>query len=124
MSGQINYKLSDAFAVTSITGYRAFDTQFDSDDDISPANIGFGRNYLENWSFSQEVRLNAELGDTLNGTVGGYYFKQKSTYDSLQDIRYVPVYPLQFRQPDPTKADAKADADADADAGSEHGRRT
>ncbi|WP_255209708.1 TonB-dependent receptor [Sphingobium xenophagum] len=108
VSGQINYKLSDAFALTSITGYRAFDTQFDSDDDISPANIGFGRNYLENWSFSQEVRLNAELGDTLNGTVGGYYFKQKSTYDSLQDIRYVPVYPLQFRQPDPTKADAKA----------------
>ena len=75
---------------------------------ISPANIGFGRNYLENWSFSQEVRLNAELGEALNGTVGAYYFKQKSTYDSLQDIRYVPVYPLQFRQPDPTDADAKA----------------
>ncbi|WP_256869387.1 TonB-dependent receptor [Sphingobium lactosutens] len=108
VSGQINYALSDAFKLSSITGYRTFNTRFDSDDDISPANIGFGRNYLENWSFSQEVRLNAELGDNLNATVGGYYFKQKSTYDSLQDIRYVPVYPLQFRQPDPTKAEAKA----------------
>ncbi|MEO7465650.1 MAG: TonB-dependent receptor, partial [Sphingobium limneticum] len=108
VSGQINYALSDAFKLSSITGYRTFNTRFDSDDDISPANIGFGRNYLENWSFSQEVRLNAELGDNLNATVGGYYFKQSSTYDSLQDIRYVPVYPLQFRQPDPTKAEAKA----------------
>ena len=102
MSGQINYQLSDMFSVTSITGYRAFDTQFDSDDDLSPASIGFGSNSLENWSFSQEVRLNAKLADTINFTLGGYYFEQESTYDSLQDIRYVPVYPLQFRQPDPT----------------------
>ncbi|MEC3948114.1 TonB-dependent receptor [Sphingobium sp. HWE2-09] len=108
VSGQINYTLSDAFKLTSITGYRSFDTQFDSDDDLSPANTNFGRNSLENWSFSQEVRLNMDLSDSLNGTVGGYYFKQKSTYDSFQDIRYVAVYPLQFRQPDPTKAEAKA----------------
>ncbi|NML12282.1 TonB-dependent receptor [Sphingobium sp. AR-3-1] len=108
VSGQVNYALSDAFKLTSITGYRSFDTQFDSDDDLSPANTNFGRNSLENWSFSQEVRLNIDLSDSLNGTVGGYYFKQKSTYDSFQDIRYVAVYPLQFRQPDPTKAEAKA----------------
>ncbi len=31
-----------------------------------------------------------------------------SVYDSFQDIRYVSVFPLQFRQPDPTKAEAKA----------------
>jgi len=108
VSGQVNYALSDAFKLTSITGYRSFDTKFDSDDDLSPANTNFGRNSLENWSFSQEVRLNMDLSDSLNGTVGGYYFKQKSTYDSFQDIRYVAVYPLQFRQPDPTKAEAKA----------------
>jgi iron complex outermembrane receptor protein len=108
VSGQINYELSDMFSVTSITGYRAFETQFDSDDDLSPASIGFGSNSLENWSFSQELRLNAKLADTINATLGGYYFEQESTYDSLQDIRYVPVYPLQFRQPDPTSAKAKA----------------
>lgn len=108
VSGQINYKLNDNVSLTSITGYRAFESQFDSDDDVSPATIGFGRNYLENWSLSQEVRLNAAIGETINATVGGYYFKQKSTYDSLQDIRYVPVFPLQFRQPDPTRANAKA----------------
>ena len=107
VSGQINYKLNDSLSLTSITGYRSFHTTFDSDDDLSPANIGFGNNDLRNWSFSEEVRLNAKLGSTINATLGGYYFKQKSTYDSTQDIRYV-VIPLQFRQPDPTSAEAKA----------------
>ena len=107
-SGQISYQLSDALSLTSITGYRSFDTKFDSDDDLSPANTNFGRNHLTNWSFSQELRANAALTDALNFTVGGYYFKQKSVYDSYQDLRYVPVFPLQFRQPDPTSAEAKA----------------
>jgi iron complex outermembrane recepter protein len=108
VSGQINYQVNDTIAITSITGYREFDTRFDSDDDLSPANVGFGKNHLTNWSFSQELRANAQLTDALNLTIGAYYFKQKSVYDSLQDIRYVPVFPLQFRQPDPTSADAKA----------------
>jgi iron complex outermembrane receptor protein len=108
VSGQVSYKLTDQFSLTSITGYRSFNTRFDSDDDLSPANIGFGRNYLKNWSFSQEARLNADISDAIKATLGGYYFKQKSVYDSLQDLRYVPVFPLQFRQPDPTRAEAKA----------------
>jgi len=108
VSGQINYKLNDAISLASITGYRAFHTNWASDDDLSPANIGFGVNFLKNWSFSQEVRVNAEISDTIRTTIGGYYFKQKSVYDSQQDLRYVPVFPLQFRQPDPTRAQAKA----------------
>lgn len=107
-SGQINYQLNEAIALTSITGYRAFDTRFTSDDDLSPANLNLGINHLTNWSFSEELRANANITDTLNATLGGYYFKQKSFYDSIQDIRYVPVFPLQFRQPDPTRAEAKA----------------
>ena len=108
VSGQINYQVNDMLSVTSISGYRAFDTKFDSDDDLSPASNGFGSNHLKNWSFSQELRASAKIGETINLTLGGYYFKQESVYDSLQDIRYVPVYPLQFRQPDPTDAEAKA----------------
>lgn len=108
VSGQINFQLNDAIRLTSITGYREFETRFDSDDGLSPARIGFGRNRLTNWSFSQEVRANVDLADSLDFTIGGYYFEQSSLYDSYQDLRYVPVYPLQFRQPDPTDADAKA----------------
>src|SRR4051812_11629534 len=49
-SGQINYQLNDAISPPSIPGYRAFDTRFDSDDDLSPASVGFGQNHLTNWS--------------------------------------------------------------------------
>jgi iron complex outermembrane recepter protein len=108
VSAQINYKLNDTLAITSITGYRKFDTEFYTDDDLTPINTNFGRNFLSNKSFSQELRLNAAFGDTINATLGGYYFEQDSVYDSFQDIRYVSVFPLQFRQPDPTKAEAKA----------------
>ena len=108
ISGQGNLNLSDRLKLTSITGYREFETSFFADGDLSPANIGYGENNLTNWSFSQELRLNADVTDAIFATLGGYYFKQSSVYDSAQDLRYVPVYPLQFRQPDPTKADAWA----------------
>jgi iron complex outermembrane recepter protein len=108
VSGQINYKISDNVSLTSITGYRRFSSEFYTDDDLTPINTNFGRNFLTNKSFSQELRLNAALGETINATIGGYYFKQDSVYDSFQDIRYVSVFPLQFRQPDPTSAKAKA----------------
>jgi iron complex outermembrane receptor protein len=110
VSGQGNLDLTDTLTLTSITGYREFDTRFDADGDISPARTGFGVNNLSNWSFSQELRLNAELTDTIFVTIGGYYFEQSSVYDSTQDLRYLPpfLYPLQFRQPDTVDADAKA----------------
>jgi iron complex outermembrane receptor protein len=108
VSGQGNLDLSDTLKLTSITGYREFDTQFFADGDLSPARTGFGINNLTNWSFSQELRLNAELTDTIFVTIGGYYFEQSSVYDSTQDLRYVAPYPLQFRQPDTVDADAKA----------------
>ena len=108
VSSNIKIDLSDTMQLTSITGYRKFDTEFYADDDLSPINTNFGRNVLKNHSFSQELRLNMEPTDGVNLTLGGYYFDQKSVYDSFQDIRYVSVFPLQFRQPDPTKAKAKA----------------
>lgn len=108
VSGQGNYSLTNRLQLTSITGYREFDTYFFADGDLSPANIGYGENRLTNWSFSQELRLNAEISDTIFATIGGYYFEQGSVYDSAQDLRYVAPYPLQFRQPDTIDADAKA----------------
>ena len=102
------FNLTDNLTLTSISGYRKFEALFDGDDDVSPANLGYGQNDLTNWSFSQELRLGAKLGETLFATLGGFYFKQDSTYDSFQDIRYIPVFPLQFTQPDNIKADAKA----------------
>lgn len=108
LSGQANYNLNEYLRLTSITGYREFDTEFYADSDISPARTGYGINNLSNWSFSQELRLNIEATDALFFTVGGYYFEQFSNYDSIQDLRYSAPYPLQFRQPDEIGADAMA----------------
>ena len=55
----------DTLKLTSITGYREFDTQFFADGDLSPARTGFGINNLSNWSFSQELRLNCRITDTI-----------------------------------------------------------
>lgn len=108
VSANLKVDLSDTIQLTSISGYRKFRTSFYTDDDLTPINTNFGRNFLKNHSFSQELRLNWAPVEAVNVTVGGYYFDQKSVYDSFQDIRYVSVFPLQFRQPDPTSAKAKA----------------
>jgi len=108
VSANLKIELSDSIQLTSITGYREFDSEFFTDDDLTPIHTNFGRNFLTNESFSQELRLNIEPADGINITLGGYYFEQDSVYDSFQDIRYVSVFPLQFRQPDPTSAEAKA----------------
>ena len=108
VSGQGNLDLTERLQLVSITGYREFETRFDADGDISPARTGYGVNFLSNWSFSQELRLNIEATENIFVTLGGYYFEQSSIYDSVQDLRYVAPYPLQFRQPDTVDADAKA----------------
>jgi len=108
VSANIEYDLADNLSLVSITGYREFSSSFFNDPDLSPLFSQAGQNQLDNWNVSQELRLNAEFADAVFLTLGGYYFEQRTVYDSYQDIRYVPVYPLQFRQPDPTSADAKA----------------
>lgn len=109
VSSRLRVELSDSIALDSITGYREFDTEFYTDDDLSPTFTNFGQNFLTNKNFSQELRLSGKAGDAFNWTLGGFYFDQTSVYDSIQDIRYLFfLFPLQFRQPDRITADAKA----------------
>lgn len=108
VSGRMEYDLSASASIVSITGYREFVSSFFNDPDLTPLYPQAGENNLDNWNVSQELRLNLEFADSVFLTLGGYYFEQRTVYDSAQDIRYVPVFPLQFRQPDPTSADAKA----------------
>ncbi|MGE5721949.1 MAG: TonB-dependent receptor [Sphingomonadales bacterium] len=114
VSGHLHWALSDQWAIENILAYQHFKTSFDADDDLSPANLGFGQNKLTHWNWSEELRLNGKIGDTIDVTVGGYYFKQSTTYNSYQDLRYVsvgggiPLFPLQFVQPDVINADSKA----------------
>lgn len=117
VSGNIELGLSDSLQLTSISAYREWDSSFSIDGDLSPANVGFGNNDLSHWFWSQELRLNAKISDQFNITLGGYYSDEKTTYYTLQDIRYVavstpggplPLFPLQFIGNDPVRTKSKA----------------
>ena len=100
----MDFGLTDWAQLTSISAYREWNLDFFADDDLSPATIGLGENRLDYWFWSQEVRLNMEVMDRLDLTVGGYYSDQRTTYFTFQDIRYA-VIPLQFQGNDPVNAD-------------------
>ena len=107
VAANVDVSLSDAVKLTSITAYRSWKSSFNTDDDLSPANIGFGQNKLNHWFWSQELRLNAKLADFADLTVGGFYSDEKTTYFTYQDIRYA-VIPLQFIGNDPVRSKSKA----------------
>ena len=102
--------LSEHVKLQSITAYREWNNRFNTDDDLSPSNIGFGQNALDYWFWSQELRLNAQLWEGFDITVGAYYNDQRTEYFTYQDIRYAPI-PLQFiyaPNHDPVNADSWA----------------
>jgi len=107
VSDHLKVNLGSQLNIQSITAYREFHTHFDTKDDLSPEYVGFGQNDLRHYDVSEELRLNGKIGDTIDLAVGGYYFKQKTTYFTYQDIRYA-VIPLQFIGNDPVSADSKA----------------
>jgi iron complex outermembrane receptor protein len=116
--------ISDAVKLHSITGYHNWTNQFSIDGDLSPAQTQFGNNTLDHWFWSQELRLIMQFGKSVNATLGAYYSDEKTTYYTLQDIRYVsaglpvgicplptptcPIFPLQFIGNDPVKTTSKA----------------
>ena len=105
VSAQVEFDLSDTMQLQSITAYRSYVSNFSNDNDVSPMAHSLGYGPLTFDFFSQELRLNGELGDTIEYTVGGYYSDQKSVYTSFQDLR---SSGLQFQQSDPVNADSKA----------------
>jgi iron complex outermembrane receptor protein len=108
VSSNLSADLSDTINLQSITAYRDYRQIWGTDDDFTPdpAIIGQGYNDLSFRFFSQELRVNAKLGDMVDLTVGAFYSDQKSVYYTRQDIRYAGV--LQFEGNDPVNADSKA----------------
>jgi iron complex outermembrane receptor protein len=109
-SGRMDWKITERLTLEAISAYRKYHTVFTNDDDLSPLAIGNGYSDVSFHSFSQELRLSGAFGagDALEYTIGGFYMDQRSVYPTYQDLRYVPVYPLQFQGNDPINADNKA----------------
>ncbi|HWW66048.1 MAG TPA: TonB-dependent receptor [Sphingomonadaceae bacterium] len=110
-SGIVDWRLSDRLAVKSISAYRAYNTMFSNDDDLSPMSHSLGGpNKLTFWSFSQELRLNGSFGanDEIEYTLGGFYMDQRSVYKTRQNLRYATPAGTAFLGNDPVNADSKA----------------
>lgn len=69
----------DAVTITSVTGYLDQDKKVFEDCDGSPNSACSDRVFFKSRHFSQELRLNGELGERLNWTAGGYYLWQKAS---------------------------------------------
>ncbi len=110
IAGTIDWKLSDNLSIRSITSYRKFDSTFAEDNDSSPAQVSLGFEHLFNHAFSQEIRLSGSLGGSnfLEYTLGGYYFKQTTTYPTHQLLNYAGPAGLGFYGNDPVNAGSKA----------------
>jgi iron complex outermembrane recepter protein len=111
VSANATLRLSDSLSIQSITAYRKYRSIWGTDDDFTPdlIEVGQGYNDLRHNFFSQELRVNGTVGDTIEYTVGGFISDQKTTYLTRQDIRYIfPGLDLQFLGDDPVKAKSKA----------------
>lgn len=81
LSGSLDYELSDAIKLRSISGYRKLKTQFSLDFDGSPLPLAGQDNRIASRQFSQEFQAIGKTADgALDWVVGLYYFKGKAGY--------------------------------------------
>jgi iron complex outermembrane receptor protein len=73
----VDHELSDALVLKSITAFRELDATFGSDNDGARARIAETLDVFDQRQFSQELQLNFDT-DRLDGTVGLYYFNERS----------------------------------------------
>ncbi|KQN08602.1 TonB-dependent receptor [Sphingobium sp. Leaf26] len=105
VSGSIDYELTDALKLKSITAYRSVKGYSGVDLDASPLNLGTQGNHFEHKQFTQELRLSGQVGDLVDYTVGGFY------YDADGLIRQrvnLPTVLMDFLTDDPVKTSSKS----------------
>lgn len=78
VSAQINYNLTEAISLTSISAYRAVDSTTNQDSDFTSADL-IGSNLANTKidTYTQELRIASDFDGPLNFLLGGYYFDEK-----------------------------------------------
>lgn len=104
LSGNVKYNLTDNLSLVSITSYRSYTGQWTIDEG-TPINTYMLANNISHHQFSEEVRLNGTLfDDTLDFTLGGFYFDQNSRYGGTIGVRTINY----FTESDHTPAHSSA----------------
>ena len=105
ISGTIDYELSNALKLKSITSYRHVDGYSGVDLDASPLNLGTQGNNFQHKQLTQELRLSGKIGSLIDYTIGGFY------YDADGLIRQrvnLPTVLMDFLTDDPVKTISKS----------------
>jgi iron complex outermembrane receptor protein len=105
VSGNIDWDLSENLNLTSITAYRSYRGEFVENWGQAPIQIN--ANYFKpyHWQLSQELRLNGKVGDLIEYTLGGYYYKALT---ELNDYIHIPVVGFAFFGRDPVRDEDKS----------------
>ena len=107
VSATIDVKLSDSYALKSITAWRRYDSSWAQDVDGSPLASQQLLQTLKHWQWSQELRLNGTtFGDKLDYTLGGFYFEQGGTLEARVDLNYAHIDFVHGPDTTPSKSQA------------------
>ncbi|MGX7895940.1 TonB-dependent receptor [Tsuneonella sp. HG222] len=98
VAGTIEYALSDALQLISITGYREAEGVTVADVDGSPLNIIKIRMDHSHRQFTQELRLTGSVNDLVDYTVGGFFYDAN---DREQFRVQIPTFLYDFLTNDP-----------------------
>jgi iron complex outermembrane recepter protein len=83
VSAQINYNLTDEISLTSISAYRAVESDTNQDSDFTSADlIGNNRNLTNIDTYTQEFRVASNFDGPFNFLLGGFYFKEDINIDA------------------------------------------
>jgi iron complex outermembrane receptor protein len=93
LAGTVDIELSDDLKLKSITAYRKAVGTSVIDIDGTPINILKETLNARHEQFSQELRLSGKVGDALDFTVGGYYYKAN---DRMNQRINIPVFLYDF----------------------------
>lgn len=98
IAGTIDYRLSEAISLKSITGYRQASGTTLPDADGSPLNIIKSRLTNSHKQFTQELRVSGKIGDLADVTIGGFYYEAR---DRMQFRIQLPIFLYDFITDDP-----------------------
>ncbi len=107
--GNVTFDVNDNLQIVWISSYREYESTWAFDQDLTPVPIAQLNNINEHWAWSQELRVNFDVGDgLLEGTVGAFYFDQYGDYEARVDLNYVNPTIDFIHGPDETPSESKA----------------
>jgi hypothetical protein len=84
-TGDISYRLSDRFKLTSVTSWNRIHSDVTADSDYGPQDIASVHNIYTTKTVTEELRLNYK-DERLSGVLGGWYYHRNQQYNANSRI--------------------------------------